>query len=121
MLDKSALKVNNSTTLIAQLQQILDQSGAINPVVLNIGEHTTIANHLVVATFSSLRQGLSLLKLCEDALSEAGANYHYTKVGRDSPTNWLVLDADTIIIHLLSEEARAFYNLEDYWQKRNKS
>ena len=37
--------------------------------------------------------------------------------GKNGDGNWVVLDCHDIIVHLFVEEARAYYGLEDMWQK----
>ena len=48
--------------------------------------------------------------------------YYYTNqivnfvmVGDPSGTDWVLIDADDVIVHLFRPEVRSFYNLERMW------
>lgn len=38
--------------------------------------------------------------------------------GKGGEGNWVVLDLNSIIVHVFNPESRSYYNLEGMWQKK---
>jgi len=104
--------------LARRLLEIVEDKQASNILLLDIREQTTIADYFVIGTVSSERQASAIedevrvnLKLEQNIrpLSIEG------KAG--DAGGWLLLDYADVIVHLFTEEARAFYDLEELWNK----
>jgi len=93
--------------------QSLDDDQAVEVVSIPLAGKSSIADHMVVASGRSTRQVASMATKLADRIKE--------KVGR-SPrieglpaADWVLIDADDVIVHLFRPEVRTFYNLERMW------
>ena len=55
----------------------------------------------------------SLAEEVEFKLSQAGLEPHHIE---GKATGWILLDYDTVIVHVFTADAREFYSLDKQWQ-----
>jgi ribosome-associated protein len=60
------------------------------------------------------RQNRAVADAVEEALKQAGERPLSTEGAQNG--NWILLDYGDLIIHVMDEETRSFYNLEGLWQ-----
>ena len=80
---------------------------------LETGELTTLAEYFVLCTGTSNTQIKALADAVEEALSNAGEEPHHIEGHRDG--QWTLMDYSAVVIHVFTEEGRAFYDLERLW------
>ena len=91
----------------------LDDDKAIDVVSIRLKGKSNIADHMVIASGNSTRQVASMAqKLVERIKRELGRN---ARVEGLSVADWVLIDADDVIVHLFRPEVRSFYNLERMW------
>lgn len=90
----------------------LDDKRAKDVRVLDLAPLTASVEAFVIATGESIPQ----IKALEDAVrAEMKAAGHMPR-GVESPsTRWVLLDFGSVVVHVMSEEAREFYDLEGLW------
>ena len=89
---------------------VLDAKKAQNIKVLRVNDQTIITDYFVICTGNSSTQVKSLAGEVEYRLGLRGVDpTHYE--GRDN-NGWVVLDYDTVIVHIFNRENRDFYKLE---------
>ena len=81
---------------------------------LETGELTTLAEYFVLCTGTSNTQIKALADAVEQALSDAGEEPHHIEGHRDG--TWVLMDYSAVVVHIFTEEAREFYDLERLWQ-----
>lgn len=95
------------------LAKALDRKKGGNIKVLNTEALTTMADYFVICTGVSGTQIKALSDACEKAMRKYGEHVHHIEGYRDS--TWLLLDFSNVIVHIFTEEARMFYDLERLW------
>ena len=75
---------------------------------------SSIADYFVISTGGSSTHVKTLADEVEVKLDEAGISVSHID-GHRSDT-WIVLDYVDVIVHVFSEEAREYYNLERLWK-----
>ena len=80
--------------------------------VLEIGELTTLADYFVIATGSSNTQINALVDNVEKVLLEEEDPLH--REGYRGGT-WVLLDYGSVIVHVFTQEAHDYYDLEHLW------
>ncbi len=91
----------------------LDDDQAVDVVTIPLTGKSSIADHMVIASGRSTRQVASMATKLADRIKE--------RVGRTPrieglpAADWVLIDADDVIIHLFRPEVRTFYNLERMW------
>lgn len=81
---------------------------------LETGALTTLAENFVLCTGTSNTQIKALADAVEKALTEAGEEPHHIE-GHRSGT-WVLMDYSCVVVHIFTEEAREFYDLERLWK-----
>lgn len=107
LIDAEALKIAESAI------KVLDVKKANDIKLLKIDEKTTIADYFVICSGNSSTQIKTLADEVEYQLNNGGVA-HVRLQGTDS-IEWKVIDCHDVIIHIFSNEARDFYNLEKLW------
>jgi ribosome-associated protein len=91
----------------------LDDDQAQDVVTIPLTGKSSIADHMVIASGRSTRQVASMAqKLGQRIKQELGRN---VRVEGLPIADWVLIDADDVIIHLFRPEVRSFYNLERMW------
>ena len=91
----------------------LDDDKAVEIVSIPLQGKSNIADYMVIASGRSTRQVASMAqKLGERIKRELGRS---VRVEGLPVADWVLIDADDVIIHLFRPEVRSFYNLERMW------
>lgn len=93
--------------------QSLDDDQAVEVVTIPLAGKSSIADHMVIASGKSSRQVASMAtKLADKIKKEFG---RIARIEGLPVADWVLIDADDVIIHLFRPEVRTFYNLERMW------
>jgi ribosome-associated protein len=91
----------------------LDDDQAVDVISIPLQGKSSIADHMVIASGRSTRQVASMAqKLTERIKQELGRN---VRIEGLPIADWVLIDADDVIVHLFRPEVRSFYNLERMW------
>lgn len=92
----------------------LDSKKGIDLRLIEISDISTLADYFLICTASSNTHVRTLCDAVEEAMDEAGE----PMVGREGHRcgTWVVLDFGCVVVHVFTEETRAFYDLERLWQ-----
>jgi ribosome-associated protein len=93
--------------------QTLDNKLARDIKSLHI--NSPFAEWFIIATATSSRHLWALCGAVEHACKEHGVRPKTQ--GRHDDTQWIVLNADGLFIHLFQEDARSYYQIEELWQQ----
>tara|TARA_B100000902_G_C26725599_1_gene628809 strand:- start:57 stop:428 length:372 start_codon:yes stop_codon:yes gene_type:complete len=96
-----------------QLLEVLENLKARDLVVLDVRTISSITDKMVIVTGSSNRQ----VKAMHDALIILSKQLEMPVIGVEGKESyeWVLVDFGDVIIHLMREEARKFYDLEKLW------
>lgn len=95
------------------LAKALDSKKGLNIKVLKTQELTTLADYFVLCTATSTTQVKAMSDACEEAMEQRGETVHHIEGHRDGA--WLLMDFSCVIVHVFTDEARKFYDLERLW------
>ncbi|HYJ30757.1 MAG TPA: ribosome silencing factor [Allosphingosinicella sp.] len=97
----------------------LDDDQALEVVSIPLSGKSSIADHMVIASGRSSRQVASMAqKLSERIKQELGRS---VRIEGLPIADWVLIDADDVIVHLFRPEVRSFYNLERMWAFEERS
>ncbi len=99
--------------LTAVIADSLADDKAEDVVTLDIAGRAAFADRMVIATGLADRQIAAMATHLEERLHEAGLKRLRTEGGRGS--DWVLIDAGDIVVHLFKPEARVLYALERMW------
>ncbi|WP_246333087.1 ribosome silencing factor [Sphingomicrobium lutaoense] len=91
----------------------LDDDKGEEIVSIPLAGKSSIADYMVIASGRSSRQvGAMAQKLAERIKKEFGRP---VRIEGLPVADWVLIDADDVIVHLFRPEVRSFYNLERMW------
>lgn len=80
-----------------------------------VGEIMGITDWFVVTSGNNPRQVRAIVEAIEEELTKAGGPKPIRIEGKES-LEWVLMDYGIFVAHVLSAEARAFYDLERLWK-----
>ena len=91
----------------------LDEKKGRDIKLLRIDRVSSLADHFLICTGTSNTHVKTLCDYAEYAMEQAGE----TLLGREGHrgNTWELLDYGSVVIHVFTEEARKFYDLERLW------
>ena len=97
------------------IEKILDDNKAQNITSIDLKNKSHIADYMVIASGTSSRHLQSLSEIVVTELKKLGLGGCRIE-GRDS-SDWKLVDAHDVIIHIFHPEKREFYDLEKMWSE----
>ena len=107
-----AKKINQ---LKEEIVDILNDNKAIEIKSVNLKDKTSIADFMIIASGNSSRHIQALSEILLEKLKKIGVK-NCRLEGRGS-SEWKLIDAVDIIIHIFHHEKRKFYDLERMWSE----
>ena len=100
--------------LSVNIAKILDEKKARDLKVLKIQDLTVVTDYIVVATGTSTTQVKSLADEVEYKLNEQ-FGIKPTRIEGYESQSWILMDYDTVIVHVFTPDARDYYTLDKLW------
>ena len=103
----------NSEQLTELVVDALDDIKAQDIVKLDVRDMTTVTDYMVVASGTSNRHVQALVENVAKKATEAG----HRPIGIEGETGgeWVLLDLQDTLVHVMMPKVREFYNLEKLW------
>ena len=102
-----------SPDLLHLVHSSLTDDKAIEPVTVDLPGKTSIADAMVIATGSSQRHLATMAQHLLERLKAAGLKGLSSEGSGQS--DWILIDAGDVVVHLFKDELRRFYDLEKLW------
>ncbi len=102
-----------SSELAQLVEGILDDMKAIDIVALNVIRLTSITDYMIIASGRSNRHVRSIADSVVEKTKEAGC----IALGIEGHEfgEWVLVDLDDVIVHIMQPRIRDFYKLENLW------
>ena len=102
-----------SLELAKQTARLLDGKKAENISVIKIDNISSLADYFVIATGRGSTHVRSLSDELEEKLKEQGTAPARIEGYRSD--SWILLDYQNVVVHVFTQEARDFYDLDRLW------
>jgi ribosome-associated protein len=86
---------------------------ALEAVLLEVKEHCSFADYFIICSGGSKRQVSALAEHLKEELAQAGVKPLGAEGMQDGL--WVLMDYNTVVIHIFFHELRGFYDLEGLW------
>ena len=103
----------NSEQLSDLVVDALDDVKAQDIVKLDVREMTTVTDYMIVASGTSSRHVQALVENVTEKAKAAG--HRPTGVEGEDGGEWILLDLQDALVHVMLPKVREFYNLEKLW------
>ena len=103
----------NSEQLSNLVIDALDDIKAEDIVKLDVRDMTTVTDYMVVASGTSNRHVKALVENVAEKASKAG--HKPIGIEGEGGAEWVLLDLQDTLVHVMLPKVREFYNLEKLW------
>lgn len=105
--------MTDAINMLKTAYKALDDKKAYDIKILDIKKISSIADYMVIADGTNKNQ---VQAMCDAVTEEMGkAGFLSKSIEGYSEGGWILLDYYDIIIHIFSDEARRFYDIERIW------
>lgn len=99
------------------LARVIKDGKGEDVVLLDISSLNSTTDYFIIATAASAVQSQGLRRQAEEYAKGAGLQLHDVRRKTPDGSEWNLVDLGNIVLHLMSHDARAFYDLETLWHK----
>jgi ribosome-associated protein len=110
----SAAAESRSLQLALAAARVAAENNGRDIVILDMRHLTPIFDYFVLATGTSRRQLHAISEEIDHKLEDE-MHDHREGIEGYQESRWILLDYGTVVIHLFTEETRAYYALEQLW------
>ena len=110
--------MHDKNPLLKKLLKTLDDAHAIDVTVIDVSEHTTVTDFMVICSGRSSRHVKAIASQVMEHMKTAGLPA-LSNNGLENG-DWALVDFGDFVIHIMQPDSRAFYNLEGLWQNQPK-
>ena len=103
-----------------EIAALLEEGKGQDVTVLDVSKLNSWTDFFVIATISSRPHWQGLYKSVKDFVKDTDLEIHQTHNKAPQGDEWNLIDLGPIVVHLMSEEARGFYELEKLWHAGEK-
>lgn len=103
----------NTTELTELVVTTLDENKALQITELDVRELTDITDRMVICSATSKRHASALANKVTIKVKEAGIKP--LSITGEEESEWILIDLQDVIVHIMLPETREFYSLEKLW------
>ena len=98
-----------------EIAKLMEDGKGNDVVVLDISQLNSWTDYFIIVTVNSSTHWQGLYKQVKDYIKQNDLEVHVTNKKSPDGDDWNLIDLGSIVIHLMSEQAREFYDLEKLW------
>ncbi len=110
---KAAALVAAPPSVVSVVESALDEMKAVNVKLLNVHKLTDITDTMIIASGNSDRHVRSIADRVVEHAKKAG--FRPTGVEGERDGEWVLVDLQDVIVHIMLPRVREFYRLESLW------
>lgn len=100
--------------LLKTVTDVIDEHKGENISVLDVRDKTTVTDYMVIVTATSDRHARALCSYVSEKVKKLGVSHPGFE--GDQGSDWVLLDLGDVILHVMTTQAREFYQLEKLWR-----
>ena len=98
-----------------EIAKLMEDGKGKDVTLLDISGLNSWTDYFVIVTVNSSAHWQGLYKQVKEYIKENDLEIHLTNKKSADGDDWNLIDLGAIVIHLMSEQARQFYDLEKLW------
>ncbi len=102
-----------SNELVKLVESELEERKGLNITTLDVRNKTSITDFMIIVSATSARHAKSLADYVVEKVKENGIQP--LGVEGQNGSDWVLLDLGDVILHLMTGQAREYYQLEKLW------
>jgi ribosome-associated protein len=105
-----------SLELANQIAEVIVDRLGEDVLILDLREVTTFTDYFVLCTADSRRLLDALQSSIREEMKKGDKRKIAMNVEGDPDSGWILIDYNSVIVHLFSPEMRDYYRLEELWK-----
>ena len=97
----------------AAVVDALEDIKGFDIAVMDVRKLTNMTSYMIVASATSSRQAKAMGDNVREKMKEKGYNIRGTEGEKEG--EWVLVDLNDIVVHIMVPATRAYYNLEQLW------
>ena len=110
---KKNLKKSFDLKMLDAIKKTLLNDKVINLKIIDIRKKSAFADFIILGSGTSNRHIVNMAKNVKEKIKK-NFNFNASVEGMEQ-SNWVLIDASSIVVNIFRPEAREFYNLEKLW------
>jgi len=98
-----------------EIAKLMEDGKGKDTVLMDISELNSWTDYFVITTVSSSTHWQGLYKQIKEYIKDNDLEIHLTNKKSPDGDDWNLIDLGVIVVHLMSAQAREFYDLEKLW------
>ena len=98
-----------------EIAKLMEDGKGIDVTLLDISGLNSWTDYFVIVTVTSSTHWQGLYKQIKEYIKDNDLEIHVTNRKSPDGDDWNLIDLGAIVVHLMSESARSFYDLEKLW------
>ena len=98
-----------------EIANLMEDGKGIDVTLLDISGLNSWTDYFVIVTVTSSTHWQGLYKQIKEYIKDNDLEIHVTNRKSPDGDDWNLIDLGSIVVHLMSETARSFYDLEKLW------
>ena len=98
-----------------EIAKLMEDGKGIDVTLLDISGLNSWTDYFVIVTVTSSTHWQGLYKDIKEYIKDNDLEIHLTNRKSPDGDDWNLIDLGSIVVHLMSESARSFYDLEKLW------
>lgn len=98
-----------------EIAKLMEDGKGKDVTLLDISGLNSWTDYFVIVTVNSSAHWQGLYKQVKEYIKENDLEIHLTNKKSPDGDDWNLIDLGAIVIHLMSDQARQFYDLEKLW------
>jgi ribosome-associated protein len=107
--------MSNKDNVWETLLQIVQDAKGMDPVVQDMSSQCSWGDYMIVVTAGSQTHMRGIYHRLMDYVKTQDVLMLHNHPGTKEETRWILMDLGAVVIHIMTEEAREYYSLEDVW------
>lgn len=100
-------------THLHAIEAVLEDKKALDLVTIDLRDKSSMADYFVVCSGNSKTHTRALAEAAHGYVKDAGL--HIFSIEGKHEGSWVLLDVGFLVVHVMQQDLREFYNLEQLW------
>lgn len=111
--DTAKSDVTNLESMKLAVVDAIEDIKGFDITVMDVRKLTSMTSYMIVASATSSRQAKAIADNVREKLKEKGYSIRGTEGEKEG--EWVLVDLNDIVAHIMVPTTRAYYNLEQLW------
>ncbi|MGL4985525.1 MAG: ribosome silencing factor [Treponemataceae bacterium] len=107
--------MKNTEKKALEIAQLLEEFKGEEVKLIDVSKLNSWTDYFIIVTINSSTQGKGLYKQVKDYVKNNDLEINVPNRKIPDGDDWTLIDIGSIVVHLMSKDARDFYDLEKLW------